>query len=449
MALSDQPIAVLGMVRSGTSCVATALAELGFFMGEESELLPANEFNVGGYWEIQDVMRLNDRLLSAFGMNYYQADRLPASWMEMPESSALVGEIRRMLHAKFEGKSKWGWKEPSTTILLPLYKAALKEEGITPRYAICVRHPLGVVASQLKRHAGIRGVDEGPESGVFPVTDRTVGLWMHYTLSALKETQGEFRQVFSYEHFLNDPEPYLKLITRGHPAGEPGEKEMVAAVASARPDWNHSRETMGLSGWPPIVGRIYDLCLRADKDPDGLNAGAFDGDIDELWDEVGTTARMIKPIMLPAGQMILTWKNGQTPGQAQAGYSPSDGWQTVRVTASAPAGTAVYVDPYQMACQIWIRKMVWKSKGQEKQAVLRVGPYAHMDTVEGVQRVTIFGPNPLAVQAPLEGGTAEFEMEFMMRSGPSVMADVAGIMRAKLDEARRGGQMQNPMMGRR
>ena len=36
-----------------------------------------------------------------------------------------------------------------------------------------------------------------------------MGLWLHYTLSALHESRGARRMVIHYESFLQDPKPFL------------------------------------------------------------------------------------------------------------------------------------------------------------------------------------------------------------------------------------------------
>ncbi len=62
--LNNTAIIVLGMHRSGTSALAGALALLGVDMGR-SLLAPADD-NVRGLWEHEELVRLHDRLLSAF-----------------------------------------------------------------------------------------------------------------------------------------------------------------------------------------------------------------------------------------------------------------------------------------------------------------------------------------------------------------------------------------------
>jgi len=58
---------VLGMHRSGTSLLSRLVHELGLFVGEAEELMPAQPCNVEGFWERLDVSELNEQLLELAG----------------------------------------------------------------------------------------------------------------------------------------------------------------------------------------------------------------------------------------------------------------------------------------------------------------------------------------------------------------------------------------------
>ena len=54
---------VTGMHRSGTSFVTQLLDEIGMDTGDPQEFIPTDEWNRDGYYELQDVVTLNDRLI--------------------------------------------------------------------------------------------------------------------------------------------------------------------------------------------------------------------------------------------------------------------------------------------------------------------------------------------------------------------------------------------------
>ena len=434
MSLTNEPIIILGAFRSGTSCLATALTHLGVHLGDEKDFLPADQFNEAGYQELEDMQMLNARCLAAYGMNYFQAEALPADWQSYPGANGMVDEIRELLNRHFAGRARWGWKEPSTTILMPLFKMALAKENVDgPRYPISIRHPLSVAASQKRRQekfgfAEPHLVDSNSEG--LPVAERTVGLWMHYTLSALRETKGARRQVFSYESFLADPRKYLDLLLLDNKEWRPTKAEMDAAAASVNPQLSHSNfEREDLQSLPNIVARTYDCCLRAEADYDALNAGNFDGEIDSLWKEWIYMSKMAKPILLPYTDMFLTWKEGRTTVK----YTSASAWQVVRGTVDAPGGAIVQIDPAPLPCQIWIKRALWRTNGSEHRAILKPGINGIVEDY-GLIRLSAFGPCPLVTQTPAGSGPFELELEMMVLNHPAAMIDLIGRIRMKLDQ---------------
>lgn len=438
MSLYNEPIVILGAFRSGTSCLATALAHLGVFLGAEEDFLPADQFNEAGYQELEEMQVLNARYLAAFGMNYFQAEEIPADWREYPGASEMVAHIGAILRKHFAGKARWGWKEPSTTVLMPLYKNALANEGVTgPRYPISIRHPLSVASSQKRRQAKFGFADPQLTSNLSippPVEERTVGLWMHYTLSALRETRGEVRQVFSYENFLTNPQPYLEHLTRGLSGWNPTPQEMEAAIASVKPELSHSRfKTEDLDGLPPIIARAYDCCLRAERDPDGLNAGTFDEEIDALWQEWIYMSKMSKPIFLPFTDMFVSWQGGRTTVK----YTAAGSWQVVRATVDASGGSTVQLDLNPLPSQIWIKRAAWLLPNGEKRAVLKQGFNGILEDF-GLMRLSAYGPCPVVTQTPFGDGPFELEIEMMVLNNPVVLIDVITRMRMRLEQATKG-----------
>jgi hypothetical protein len=436
--LSGEPLVILGSFRSGTSCLATAVAELGVFLGDKRHLAAEDQFNPGGYWELDEMQTLNAKCLAAYGMNYFQSDRLPADWRERPGSDAIIAELSELLKRHFAGKNCWGWKEPATTILMPLYKEVFAKEKIaSPRYPIMVRHPLSVAASQVSRQktAGHDADLLDEEGKPLALGGRTVGIWLHYTLSALKESQGQKRQLVTYERYLRDPRPYLDQMANDLLGCNPKNGQLDAAVATVNPSWNHSKfSDADLKTWPDIVRRAYDCCLRADKDFDGFNSGKFDAEIGEMWDEWAITGQMARMIPLPVATMFFAWQGGSGIERTAHKYSPTDSWQTVRVPIDAPPGAEIQFDPHQLPCQLWIKKAVWHVDGREFPAALKPGPNGIMENL-GTLRLSVFGACPARIQACDKAGPAELALEFMVLTGEAVITEVLSLMRNMLERS--------------
>lgn len=438
MSLRGEPIIVLGMFRGGTSCLSTALAAMGVHLGNEQDFQKANEFNEGGYWELEDMQQMHVRCFYTFGMTAVGNDRLPFNWRDLPGGVQMVEEIQAMLEKHFAGHDHWGWKEPGTADLLPLYKEALAKSGVaSPRYAISVRNPLSVASSR-KRQFDVKASRESGESQKQPPNEqRNVGLWVHYMLHTLKGTQGAPRHLLSYENLLQEPRKYLKRLADDLLPYEPTDEQMEAAYATIKPQWSHSKFSMNdLKTWPSIVARTYELCLRMAEDPEGLNAGKYDPETDELWDEWLAIGNMTHETRLPSGQMILSWQEAGQVQHVKQDFTPTGDWQVIRQQLQVGPGQTLQIYPYQMACQIWIKRAVWHVGGKQAPAGLMQGPTGIMEQ-PGMLRLTAFGPAPLLVKAPQEPGPYEFELEFLLQMDMSVMNTVAMMLAQRYEQARR------------
>ncbi len=442
MSLTGEPIVILGVYRSGTSSVAGALVKLGLYMGSEQALFPADEFNPDGHWELRDMMTLHERLLMAFRMNYYAATWLPPNWQDMPFLVAMTQEIRALLTKNFTGQTRWGWKEPATSMLLPLYKQALQAEGTEGRYLFVVRHPRSVLASMIKRFAadGNQGALSKGE-GFSEFEERMLGMILSYMLSSLKETQGCPRQILIYERYLQDPRAYLERIANDLLPWEPSSEQMEAAVALVKPQLSHSKFKPGedTQGWPSLLVRTYDLCLRADLDNAGLNGGAFDQEIDELWDEWMLTREMIQPVERVPSHAMLTWQAPSGLTSDEPPIVPTGYMQTVRWHIDAPPNTKVNIEPYSEPCRLWIKKASWHFAGQERPATLQAGPGGVLEEMPTMNRLALFGPKPLSTTTPSESGPYEFEMEFFMQSGQIALASIIAMIGNRIDQEMRSG----------
>lgn len=131
-------IAVLGMHRSGTSCLAGSLEQQGLFLGEVNTSAP---FNRRGNRERFDVMDLQGDILEASGGSWSSP---PAVVQWQPEH---VERAQRIL-AEHAGEPVWGFKDPRTLLTFDGWRQlvpALEAVGI-------FRHPLRVAQSLQSRN---------------------------------------------------------------------------------------------------------------------------------------------------------------------------------------------------------------------------------------------------------------------------------------------------------
>jgi hypothetical protein len=132
-------VIILGMHRSGTSCLTGSLQLAGLDLGDYSEW---NPHNLKGNRENAEVMALNESVLVANGGKWAVPPK-KVHWQ--PEHKL---EARRIL-AKYAGTPAWGFKDPRTLLTLEGWLAL----GIEPDYIGIFRHPMAVAASLMQRSA--------------------------------------------------------------------------------------------------------------------------------------------------------------------------------------------------------------------------------------------------------------------------------------------------------
>lgn len=143
--MAEPPLLVVGMHRSGTSMVGGMLSAAGVSLGEE--LIPADGANARGYFEDAAVVDFHGRLFREL----LPADDGPhRDWgvtrahAAEPEALLTWLEPARALASRLAPESgAWGFKDPRTTLALPLWEAALPDA----RYLLVYRFPWEVADS--------------------------------------------------------------------------------------------------------------------------------------------------------------------------------------------------------------------------------------------------------------------------------------------------------------
>ncbi len=200
-----RPLIVLGMHRSGTSLAASLLESAGLDVGQR--LLGANASNPRGHFEDEDFVDLQRAILRELGVN-------TDGWVATappPVPPQLAAHARALLERKHAAGRPWGWKDPRTILLLPLWSQLAPEA----RFAMVYRAPWEVVESLLRR-------------GDAPFADDpalAVQVWRHYNqrlLELLRAAPG--RCVLSnVDAIAADPAAWVATVAArtGTPLGPP------------------------------------------------------------------------------------------------------------------------------------------------------------------------------------------------------------------------------------
>ena len=81
---ATRTVCVTGMHRSGTSFVAGALGLMGVGLGRADRMLKPGPDNPKGYFEIQEIVQLDDELLAHLGGAWDQPPVLDPGWEREP-----------------------------------------------------------------------------------------------------------------------------------------------------------------------------------------------------------------------------------------------------------------------------------------------------------------------------------------------------------------------------
>ena len=160
MANSASPVAIIGMHRSGTSCLAGCLQDLGLELGEVNTAAP---HNLKGNRENPRFWPIHDAILSRAGASWDEPPQEPVAW-----TSGEIADLRAIL-SDYDGLHRpWGFKDPRATVLLDGWFEALPDLRLVASF----RHPLAVAGSLAVRN----GFD----------LPRALNAWTIYNLAVLR-----------------------------------------------------------------------------------------------------------------------------------------------------------------------------------------------------------------------------------------------------------------------
>lgn len=137
--VGEKTVVVLGMHRSGSSLTSGLLEALGVDMGER--LMAESRANPVGYFEDEAFLQLNRKILHAAG----------GTWYDPPTAEAIEAQqasFRPEVEALVQHKPVlWGWKDPRTSLTLPVYLERLPR----PHIVVTHRDPEAIAKSLVSR----------------------------------------------------------------------------------------------------------------------------------------------------------------------------------------------------------------------------------------------------------------------------------------------------------
>lgn len=191
-------IVVLGMHRSGTSVITRGLKALGVDLGDDL-LPPIVGVNEKGYWEDREIYFLNESLLAKLESSWNKLGIFDSSLFSGDKFQAERCEAIELLKKKIKRDQIFAFKDPRTCLLLPFWQPVFRILGLDVSYLVCIRNPLDVANSLLKRD------NFDLQKGLF--------LWAKHQIDSIRYTKNSKRVFVSYRKMMLNPEDQLKRIS--------------------------------------------------------------------------------------------------------------------------------------------------------------------------------------------------------------------------------------------
>jgi hypothetical protein len=252
------------MHRSGTSVVTGMLNLLGMEIGQE--ILPSGEDNPLGFFENSHIVSIQIGLMHAVGTYFGDILPLPEGWEYQPQTRWYRDRLLELLEKEFGDKPLWGFKDPRTCILLPMWNRLFDAMRVEAGFVLMVRHPDEVAESMKRRdktdynHAAIQ--------------------WVLHMLEAERHTRGRLRAIVGFDQVLRDWQGTIKKIGSSLEIQWPNDPQSVLdqlgqfVNPKLRHETTHIKtadEAVRQRGWHTVVAKwamtIHQALSAAAADP--------------------------------------------------------------------------------------------------------------------------------------------------------------------------------------
>jgi hypothetical protein len=147
-------IFIIGMHRSGTSCLAGLLHNNGIIMGENL-MGCINMENPKGFYENIPTKKINDSLLNNYKVDLWHIPDYEIELNESPKIEEIINE--------YESKySEWGFKDPRFCLTFPAWYKVIKKLGLENKLKIIhIERKAEAVSQSLINRKNIKDLKHG------------------------------------------------------------------------------------------------------------------------------------------------------------------------------------------------------------------------------------------------------------------------------------------------
>ena len=246
-------IVVLGMHRAGTSVTTNLLNAFGVPLSDD--LMAPTEQNARGYFESTEISRIHDEIFEAMGMRWTTSNLVTPfakNWWHAARIQQLKGQLADIVQREINRHNGlWGFKDPRTVRLLPLWLELIEELGLDPRFLLVTRNPSDVAKSLFSRDQ------------IDPFYAEI--MWLEHNADAVLSLRGKIDAIVEYSRWMSDPvEQAEYMLERLHLdwKGTPEEIKRITDEVVSSDLRNHVSE--GTSFSLPLTTAFYQALLNRD-----------------------------------------------------------------------------------------------------------------------------------------------------------------------------------------
>lgn len=266
-------VTVLGMHRSGTSLCANILHAMGVNMAADAAPSPDNR---RGHWERPQINDLNDQIFAQFGRGWSDSAHalaMPPQWLDEPRVQRIRASLAASLAPLLATGFPFGFKDPRTARLLPLWRMVFADLCVAPRFVFCVRQP-----AQVARSLAVRDRMESVQAEY---------RWLVYNAQAITDLGGDGVCIVPYESWFSHPHE-----TSARLAAWVGAADLPRPALAALIDPALRHDALDQAPARPLTSRLHRLILRSAPN------NRFDSDIRGFCACLAEFEQQVQPLLV-------------------------------------------------------------------------------------------------------------------------------------------------------
>ncbi len=229
------------------------LNALGVSLSED--LMPATQHNAMGYFESLTIAKIHDDILASIGQAWNSSESLkpfPSMWWNLPQVQPFKRQLTDLVRGEvMRAPGTWGFKDPRTARLLPLWDEIFRELHLNPRYVLVVRHPRDVAKSLYAREM------------VNPVYSEL--LWLEHYVDALSYLGDRLQAIVEYGRWFTEPIEQATEMIEALGFDVPSAEALQAVTAQFVAEQLRHHDSSGDACLLPFARELYDALKRRDR----------------------------------------------------------------------------------------------------------------------------------------------------------------------------------------